>query len=180
MEPEWSPDGKMLIYHAYRVEQEQFLRVVSSPYSKPEVVLDIPLDGSYRYAWSPDSREIAFFSKGVVSAIPINGGQPRQIIDLKDFSMDDIWSISWSPDGEKLALAAANRATDETEIWIVPAEGGQPTQLAADDRGEKFGLFWSPDGRWIAYESDGYVKTRPEGAIWATDVRELLSKGEKK
>lgn len=179
MQPEWSPDGKMLIYRAYRIEQNQFLRVVSTPDSEPKVVLDIPLDGNYRYAWSPDSKEIAFFSKDVVSIIPVDGSQRRQLIDLEEFPMDSIWSISWSPGGKKLALAGANRASDETQIWMIPAEGGQPTQLVEDDSGEKYGIFWSPDGKWLAYASDRRVKTRPEGTIWAADVMEFLNKQEK-
>ncbi len=48
----------------------------------------------------------------------------------------------------------------------------------ADDPGAKYYLWWSPDGKWISYQSDGFVKTRPEREMWEADVSELLSAGE--
>jgi len=59
---------------------------------------------------------------------------------------------------------------------MVPAEGGQVTELAADDDGWKDWLYPSPDGKWISYDSEGSVKTRPEGAIWEADLEEFLEK----
>jgi hypothetical protein len=38
-------------------------------------------------------------------------------------------------------------------------------------------IAWSPDRKWISYNCDGMVKSRPEGAIWKADVSELLSAG---
>ena len=52
-------------------------------------------------------------------------------------------------------------------------------ELAAGDPGEKWFLYWSPDGKWLSYDSYGYVKVRPEGAIWEADVSGLLSAGVK-
>jgi len=46
--------------------------------------------------------------------------------------------------------------------------------------GNNYGpISWSPDGNWISYSSDAFVKTRPEGEIWEADVSELLSGAEK-
>jgi len=50
--------------------------------------------------------------------------------------------------------------------------------LATDDTGGKYWLYWSPDGKRISYNSDGYVKLRT-AAIWEADVSELLSGMEK-
>jgi len=56
----------------------------------------------------------------------------------------------------------------------VPARGGKWTELAAADLGDKYSLDWSPDGKWIAYNSDGEAKTRPEGIIWELQVDSFL------
>ena len=38
-------------------------------------------------------------------------------------------------------------------IWVVSADGGFPTQLTVSDQ-RQMGITWSPDGKWIAYQSD--------------------------
>jgi hypothetical protein len=55
-----------------------------------------------------------------------------------------------------------------------------PTELAAGDPGDKWYLYWSPDGRWISYNSEGFVKMLPEAAIWEADFQELLSSSHEK
>jgi dipeptidyl aminopeptidase/acylaminoacyl peptidase len=43
--------------------------------------------------------------------------------------------------------------TGRNNLWKVPAAGGWPLQVSqSDDR--QFGATWSPDGKWIVYESD--------------------------
>ena len=38
-------------------------------------------------------------------------------------------------------------------LWVVPAEGGWPVQLTVSDQ-RQTAPTWSPDGKWIAYQSD--------------------------
>jgi dipeptidyl aminopeptidase/acylaminoacyl peptidase len=38
-------------------------------------------------------------------------------------------------------------------LWLVPAEGGWPVQLTVSDQ-RQTAPAWSPDGKWIAYQSD--------------------------
>jgi dipeptidyl aminopeptidase/acylaminoacyl peptidase len=78
-------------------------------------------------------------------------------------SIDDVMALRsvsdphWSPDGQWVAFTVteadqtANR--DTSNLWIVPANGGQPVRLthltAKNDHAR-----WSPDGRWLAFLSD--------------------------
>jgi Tol biopolymer transport system component len=39
------------------------------------------------------------------------------------------------------------------QSWLVPAEGGWPTQLTVSNQRQSHPA-WSPDGKWIAYQSD--------------------------
>jgi Tol biopolymer transport system component len=48
------------------------------------------------------------------------------------------------------------------------------TKIATDDDGAKYWLSWSPDGKWISYNSDGSVKVRPEGTLWEADFDEIV------
>jgi len=181
----WSPDGKMIAYMLRKSiwggKEHRILHVISVSEDEATEVLRTAA-GRNRYAWSPDSKEIAVVSEGVISAIPIAGGKARQILDLKhqDFWEGNAWGLCWHPDGKHLAFVSENisqgEGGDYEGIFMVPAEGGKFTELVADDPGEKYHLYPSPDGKWISYNSDRFVKTRPEGAIWEADVEEILEK----
>ena len=49
--------------------------------------------------------------------------------------------------------AFVTNISGRNNIWIVPANGGWPTQLTISDQRQKEPV-WSPDGKWIAYASD--------------------------
>jgi Tol biopolymer transport system component/DNA-binding winged helix-turn-helix (wHTH) protein len=59
----------------------------------------------------------------------------------------------WSPDGRLIAYHSAGRGG----IWIVPARGGTPRQVAATGSQPA----WSPDGRRIAFQSDEHADVSP-------------------
>jgi len=166
----------MIAYRAYHSQKERPLMVISASGGEPRKVLDVPRG----CAWSPDGKELAFASEGSIFAVPIAGGEARRIADKKELGVYEVnYGLCWSPDGSKLAFASYNRVTGKPgpgPIFIVSAEGGEITRLATDDSGQKDYLYWSPDGKWISYNSDGMVKTRPEGAIWEADFEEILGK----
>src|SRR6266700_5879892 len=68
---------------------------------------------------------------------------------------------AWSPDGKSLAFAS-NRSSDpdanyESHIWVVAADntdkGAHLTQVTPNP-GRDSAPVWSPDGKWIAYETE--------------------------
>ena len=56
-------------------------------------------------------------------------------------------------EGNQLTLLAF---THSGQIFLLPAEGGWPTSLTST-QGGKSGLDWSPDGKRIAYASQGSI-----------------------
>ncbi len=62
-----------------------------------------------------------------------------------------IGGTTWSPDGKMVAFIS--NMSGRNNLWLVPAEGGWPTQLTISDQRQAHAA-WSPDGKWIAYQSD--------------------------
>jgi Tol biopolymer transport system component len=92
--------------------------------------------------------------------MPLRGGDPQMIVDLPD----DAFAPDWSPDGTEIAFYG-NAVGGTGHIWVVPVEGGKPTQLT--NFPGTFSEFpdWSPDGLHIAFESRGPRAVRPYD-IW--------------
>jgi dipeptidyl aminopeptidase/acylaminoacyl peptidase len=62
-----------------------------------------------------------------------------------------IGGTAWSPDGKTIAFIS--NISGRNNLWLVPDEGGWPTQLTISDQRQSSPA-WSPDGKWIAYQSD--------------------------
>jgi dipeptidyl aminopeptidase/acylaminoacyl peptidase len=86
-----------------------------------------------------------------ISSKPNAQVEPRSLTIEKLYMTRQIGSSTWSPDGKSIAFVS--NMSGRNNIWIVPAEGGFPTQLTVSDQ-RQTAIAWSPDGKWIAYQSD--------------------------
>jgi serine/threonine protein kinase/Tol biopolymer transport system component len=107
--------------------------------------------------WSPNGRYVVFGSgTGGMFWTPADGtGQPRTLTQSKNGNPS-----SFSPDGKRLAYNEFNSESGTIEIWTVPVEdsggqlrAGKPEQFLKTQFNNLSPMF-SPDGRWLAYESD--------------------------
>jgi len=62
-----------------------------------------------------------------------------------------VGDTAWSPDGKTIVFVS--NISGRNNLWLVPAEGGWPTQLTVSDQRQTHPT-WSRDGKWIAYQSD--------------------------
>jgi Tol biopolymer transport system component len=69
----------------------------------------------------------------------------------KFFLSRQLGDSTWSPDGKRVAVVT--NLSDRMNIWLVAADGGWPQQLTVSDQ-RQFHPAWSPNGQWIAYQSD--------------------------
>jgi len=171
--PRWSPDGKM-IYYIVKSGEENILYVRPALGGKEIMKVEAFDD----FAWSPDGKELAVvFKNDQLSVISIVSGKTRRIADLKDMGVTEVYDLCWSADGRNLAYVGFHTEKEQSgPIFIIPVEGGKATEVATDDNGWKYWVYWSPDSKWISYNSDGSVKVRPEGTMWEADFQEIVKK----
>jgi dipeptidyl aminopeptidase/acylaminoacyl peptidase len=56
-----------------------------------------------------------------------------------------------APDGKTIVFVG--NLSGRRNLWLVPSDGGWPTQLTVSDQ-RQIDPKWSPDGKWISFESD--------------------------
>ena len=108
---------------------------------------DVPIDVT-RGTWmsldvSPDGQTIVFDMLGYIYVMPVSGGEARAIASGVAWDMQP----KWSPDGRHIAFTSDRAGGDN--IWIMEADGSNPTQVSK----ESFRLVnqpeWSPDGEFL-------------------------------
>ena len=82
-----------------------------------------------------------------------DGRHQRQLTHLNRVQF--YGELDWAPDGQTIVIKAfASAVGGSTELWLVNASTGKVTQLTHTVLGEA-GPSWSPNGRWIAFFSEG-------------------------
>ena len=110
--PHFSPDGKMIAFErggeeirVYEIESKTERSVAKAHLERP------PLSSDRPYAWSPDSKWIAYVPVGEklfknVFVAPVAGGEARQITFVANGGHN---TISWSPDGTYILFDTGQR-----------------------------------------------------------------------
>ncbi len=109
--------------------------------------------------WTPDGARVTFMSEmsDPVPTLwwrPADGSGPQELL-LERTTVGARLPTSWSPDGQTLAFTQLFRSeTDSSDILMLPREGEQEPWAFLSTEFEETGAMFSPDGRWLAYESN--------------------------
>jgi Tol biopolymer transport system component len=162
-EAEWSADGRAIIYSAYNDDAREgrlVWRELASG-TERELYRDSCLT-SRTLDLAPDGRHLVFGIKDSVGGSPtlmrggrlmvmdLEGGEVRELLTLREWSLEGARSVQWAPDGGHV-LYATPEINDATGVWRVAASGGEPEKLWTFAEDKYAGAFTvSPDGRQVA------------------------------
>jgi Tol biopolymer transport system component len=92
---------------------------------------------------SPDGQTIVFDLLGDLYTMPITGGAATRLTSGMSHDMQP----RLSPDGERIVFVS-DRSGDNN-IWLMPAAGGEPTQLSKGVGSRFASPEWTPDGKYV-------------------------------
>ncbi len=175
--PQWSPDGKWILYETGR-SGFAGLAVVSKDGLSSNYLTNVPADDDGA-AWSPDGKSIAYVERspkyfsGELLVADFDSdtgrfsGEPK-VIYTAETDRGGGWSIRppvWTPDGKSLAIVLQD--TGWNKIYLLPATGGEPRAITTGESEDADPVF-SPDGKRLAFVSN---RNEPEEKhIWITSA----------
>jgi len=142
--PSWSPDGKYIVFARARAYK---LKNVSGPRKvllTPEQCKEFLEDG-----------KLFLFD---LYRIPFNGGkggEPEPIRGASDNGMSNFFA-KYSPNGKWIVFCKAKSymlLQPDSELYIIPAEGGKARRLRANTNSMNSWHSFSPNGKWLVFSS---------------------------
>ena len=149
--PNWSPDGQWLVFNA----GGRLFRIAPVGGTPEQIDTGSLADLNNDHVLSPDGSMIYVSSDdGHLYALPFTGGTPRRVSNIHH-TPHHYYLHGISPDGETLVYVAIEKRGEERQVnvFTIPSAGGPDTrltELSVPNDGPEY----SPDGRWIYFNSE--------------------------
>jgi TolB protein len=146
--PNWTPDGKSLIFNDAKGTIYSFDLATRSPQA---VKTGAITNNNNDHVISFDGKMLGLsnFVKelggSIVYSVPIEGGTPKQITPR-----GPSYFHGWSPDGKDMVFCGERNG--EFDVYKVPAAGGKELRLTTSP-GLDDGPEYTPDGQYIYFNS---------------------------
>jgi len=187
-----SRDGSRVVADTISVKESK-IRILDSRGTRTLMTLGNS-DGAGP-TWSPDGKQIYFTStangpQDIYVRAADGSGEEKPVLKFNKDQFGALF-LTVSPDGKSLAYAIIDRATGGDIYTLALGGDGKPQPFLHSVANETAPAF-SPDGRWLAYESDSsgrkevYITPYPAGGaqyqvstsggerlVWRRDGKEI-------
>jgi tricorn protease len=148
-----------------------FIGLISSSFAQESRLMRFP---DYH------NNKVVFSYAGDLYIADRDGGTARKLTSHVGYEM----FAKFSPDGSKIAFTG--QYDGNTEVYIIPAEGGTPKRLTytatlnRDDVSDRMGpnnmvTSWTPDGKYVVYRTRGITFNSFVGHLFKVPVEGGLS-----
>ncbi len=145
--PAWSPDGHWVVFARNRAAQLEKLHDTGSVLLTPDECEEFLKRGKqFRYD---------------LYRLPFNdgkGGKPEPLRGASGNGRSNYFP-KYSPDGRWIVFCQASNymlLQPDSELYIIPAEGGTARRLACNLSRMNSWHSWSPDGKWLVFSSKAH------------------------
>ncbi|MFC1744652.1 tetratricopeptide repeat protein [Candidatus Riflebacteria bacterium] len=142
--PSWSPDGKYLVFSRTRAYTKKLPIKTNPLLLTPEQMKNIMAEFK---TWKYDLYRIPF-NNGL-------GGAAKPLAGASNNGMSNFFP-KYSPDGKWIIFCKARNymlLQPESELFIIPATGGEARRLRCNTKRMNSWHSWSPNSRWLVFSS---------------------------
>ena len=143
----WSPDGETIVFArciAFEPEGVEHIKSVLVPQEAAEVFLE----GGRKFRY--DLYRIPFNDGKGGKAEPVEGASHNGMSNyFPKFSPDGKWIVFCKADSFMLLQP-------DSELYIIPAQGGQARRLRCNTSRMNSWHSWSPNGKWLVFSSKAH------------------------
>jgi eukaryotic-like serine/threonine-protein kinase len=188
--PRIAPDGSHVVVSTEEADQKLWIIDLEQPTLNH---LNVGTPPHFAPVWSPDGRRVFFSDMGRVFATVPDGSSKTVLI----LDSPEVYPTGITPDGRTLLVHGVGvnvEATTGSHIGAISLDGTPRLTVLVRENGNQRNGVVSPDGRWLAYQSDDsgrpevYVRPYPRtdegrwqvsvdgGAqpLWSQDGREVF------
>jgi serine/threonine protein kinase/Tol biopolymer transport system component len=151
-----SPDEREVAVEIADDKGQNDLWILDVALGKPTRVTTDPA-GEFDPVWLPDGRSLVFGSdRGGDKNLFLKNLQGNEPEALFLESVKEVYPESWSPDGKTLLYLVEDQRTPrfKKSAWSLSSKPGAKPELLLRNGFDVDEPQVSPDGRWLAYESD--------------------------
>ena len=138
VDPDWSPDGRRLLYLASGAGEAADVFVGDADGGNRGRLTSTLAEESSP-DWAPDGRRLVVERDGRIVVLRSDGVEVRTVGRGAD--------PAWSPGGRRIAFVAGG------DLWTVSDRGGRPLRVT-DTPATESSPAWAPDARRLAYVTD--------------------------